>query len=299
MNYNDRLKEKQTFIDNKICDYLPKSQYPYNKTVIDAMKYSLMAGGKRLRSILMNEAYQLCSKDEVNSNSTLDAFMVAIEMIHTYSLIHDDLPAMDNDELRRGMPTCHIKFGEDMAILAGDALLNRAYEIMVEAALSDNINALKAMQVIANASGVNGMVGGQVADIESEGKDINIDCLNYIHLHKTSALIEASLMAGAYLASADERVVDIFRSVGRDIGLAFQIQDDILDITGDEKVIGKPVLSDEKNKKVTYVTLKGIDKSKEIANQLLEHAYNELKPFCTSKSDFMLEFIEFLKSRKM
>lgn len=295
MNFKEELKQKQQHIEQLLMKYLPKTNTQYNQLVIDAMQYSLMAGGKRIRPIFMYEAYRMCQ----GSKEAINAFMSAIEMIHTSSLIHDDLPAMDNDDLRRGMPTCHIKYREDIAILAGDALLNCAFEIMIEKAVSDpDINLIKAMRAVARASGTNGMIGGQVADVLNENKPIDLDCLNYIHLNKTSAMIEGSFMAGALLAGASDEIVEDFRRIGRDIGLAFQIQDDVLDVTSTQEILGKPINSDLKNQKTTYVTLKGIDESIRIVNELLEDAIDLLKKFKDIDSQFMVKFVEYLKTRE-
>lgn len=295
MEFKSKLVEKQKYIEKLLLEYLPKSDTKYNKIIIDAMEYSLLAGGKRIRPIFMWEAYKICN-GKINS---INPFMAAMEMIHTYSLIHDDLPAMDNDDLRRGKATCHIKFGEDMAILAGDGLLNRAFEVMLNEAVMNNgeLNILKAANKIGNASSVNGMIGGQVADIKFENKIIDLDILNYIHKNKTSALIEASFVAGALLADASSEMIHEFEKIGNCIGLAFQIQDDILDVVGNEKELGKPIKSDIKNNKTTYVDLVGLDKSKEIVAELLDDAINKIKNISNQEHSFLLEIIYYLKNR--
>lgn len=295
MEFKSKLVEKQKHIEKLLLEYLPKNDTKYNKIIIDAMEYSLLAGGKRIRPIFMWEAYKMCS-GKINS---INPFMAAMEMIHTYSLIHDDLPAMDNDDLRRGKATCHIKFGEDMAILAGDGLLNRAFEIMLNEAIINNgeLNILKAANKIGNASSVNGMIGGQVADIKFENKIIDLDILNYIHKNKTSALIEASFVAGALLANASNELIIEFEKIGNCIGLAFQIQDDILDVIGNEKDLGKPIKSDIKNNKTTYIDLVGLDKSKEIVTELLDDAINKIKNISNEEDSFLLEIIYYLKNR--
>ena len=225
------------------------------------MNYSVKAGGKRLRPLVLLETLKLFGGEEEEAYP----FMAAIEMIHTYSLVHDDLPAMDNDKYRRGKLTTHAKFGENMAILAGDALLNYAYEIMSDAVMNSKYpkRAIRAMQTIARKAGIYGMVGGQTVDVENEGKEMSIDTINYIHNLKTAALIEGSMMAGAILAGAKAEEIDIVEKIAKSIGVAFQIQDDILDVTGDTNQLGKAVLSDEKNHKTTYVSLLGVNISKE------------------------------------
>lgn len=293
MSFKKALAEKQDLVEKLLHKYLPNSDSPNNEIIVKAMAYSLFAGGKRLRPILMNETYRACG----GHDDIIYPFMAAIEMIHTYSLIHDDLPAMDNDDLRRGKPTCHIVFGEDIAILAGDALLNRAFEIVIDEAIKhNNINVLKSIKVLADASGSNGMIGGQVADMANENKPMDLEILNYIHMHKTSALIEGAFVIGALLAGAGDDMVKRFRVIGQDIGLAFQIQDDLLDIYGNEETLGKPIKSDEKNNKMTYVTLFGMDKSRSIIEEKLEHALCELK--LINQNNYLNDFILYLKTRK-
>lgn len=242
-------------INSKLNEYL-KPRYP--EEIYNAMSYSVNAGGKRLRPLIMLFA---CEAMGADIEAALP-FACAIEMIHTYSLIHDDLPAMDNDDLRRGKPTCHKQFDEAAAILAGDALLNLAHEIMIDEILKNSDKKfIKAMSFISHYAGIDGMIGGQVVDIISEGKEIDEKTLIYIHRNKTSALIKASLKAGAVIGGADEAQLNIFDLIGDRMGIAFQIKDDILDVTSTEDVLGKPILSDEKNKKVTYVTLYGLEKA--------------------------------------
>lgn len=257
------MKYSVSDIENVIYDYLPKEEgYPVK--VIEAMNYGFMAGGKRLRPMMMKLCYDMFAS-EVNDLKVIAPFMAAIEMIHTYSLIHDDLPALDNDELRRGKPTVHAKYGEDMGILAGDGLLNYAYETAAKAfsACPGSVSIEKAYVILASKPGIYGMVGGQVLDVIMSGKPIDDKQLEYIYLNKTAALIECSFMVGALLGGADDNQVQILKNVATKVGMAFQVQDDILDVIGDEAVIGKPVLSDEKNDKYTYVTIHGMDKAKE------------------------------------
>lgn len=256
----EQIAERTKEIETIIYRYLPEELGP-QKTVLEAMNYTMKAGGKRLRPMLMEETYRLfggCDEEIIRP------FMAAIEMIHTYSLIHDDLPALDNDDYRRGKKTAHIVFGEDMAILAGDALLNYAFET---ACLSltggeKDITIAKAIRILSKKPGIYGMIGGQTADVECAHHQIDLDRLLYIHENKTAALIECSMMIGAVLAGASEEEVEIIERIAKYIGIAFQIQDDILDITSTKEVLGKPTGSDEKNEKQTYVTLKGLEQSK-------------------------------------
>lgn len=294
INFNEELNKRVSLIVELISNYMPKAD-ENNKILIEAMSYSIFAGGKRIRPIFMLEAFKICN----GSGTIINSFLAAIEMIHTYSLIHDDLPAMDNDTLRRGMPTCHVKFGENIAILAGDALLNRAFEIISEDALKSNESCIiKAIYELSKASGANGMIGGQVADVINENKPIDIELLDYIHLNKTSALIEAAFVIGAILAKARDKEVEAFRKIGRNIGLAFQIQDDLLDVLSSDIELGKPVRSDEKNSKVTYVSLKGIEESTKIFSEQLDQAIILLEGFNKKNCEFLLDFIKYLKKRK-
>lgn len=273
LDFNKELDRKTKFVEEKVYDFLPKEEGK-QKIIFEAMNYSVKAGGKRLRPLLMLETAKLFCEEIEN----IFPFMAAIEMIHTYSLVHDDLPAMDNDEYRRGKKTTHAKYGEDLGILAGDGLLNLAYEVMSDAIIeADNsAKAAKAFQIIAKKAGAFGMVGGQTVDIISEGKEIDLDTIMYIHNLKTAALIEASMMAGAVLGGADNEEIGIVEKIAKNIGIAFQIQDDILDITSTTEVLGKPVMSDEKNHKITYVSICGLDKSKENVAKYSEEAMNLL-----------------------
>ena len=278
MDINKEIAEHTTQVEAIITKYLPKES-GYQKTVMEAMNYSFLAGGKRLRPMLMQETYRLFD----GSSDIIEPFMAAIEMIHTYSLIHDDLPALDNDDYRRGQKTCHIVYGEDMAILAGDALLNYAYEVATKAfdlAEKDKImNVVEAIKILASKPGIYGMIGGQVADVELEGTPLSMEQILFIHKNKTSALIEACMMIGAVLAGASKEDVLKMEECGEYIGLAFQIQDDILDLTGDEEEIGKPVGSDEKNHKTTYVTLKGLERSQRDVEDISKKAIDILEKY--------------------
>jgi len=248
-------------IDDVIFKFLPEEE-GFNKEIIEAINYSVKNGGKRLRPMFMYLTYRICG----GKLSIIEPFMAAIEMIHCYSLVHDDLPCMDNDTLRRGKATTWSKYGEDVGVLTGDGLLNLAYETMLNSldkySDEDKLHALSAIKFISNKAGYNGMVGGQFLDVVSEGKRISKEEIGYIHKNKTCALIEASMAAGAILAGAKN--ADEFEEIGYNVGMAFQIQDDILDVIGDESVTGKPVHSDEKNKKNTYVTIAGLDKAKNL-----------------------------------
>lgn len=283
-------------INRVIERYLPKEE-GYQRTIFEAMNYSVRAGGKRLRPILMQETYRMFG----GSDAAIEPFMAAIEMIHTYSLVHDDLPAMDNDEYRRGKKTTHAVYGEAMGILAGDALLNYAYETAAQAlpALDKNPNVGAAFLVLAQKAGVYGMVGGQVVDVEADKRGettIAREKLDFIYQLKTGALIEAAMKIGAILAGAtteEQRIVE--QAAGR-IGLAFQIQDDILDVTSTFEELGKPIGSDEKNQKSTYVTYEGLEKSAADVEALSEEASALLATL--GKDDaFLQELIHFLVHR--
>lgn len=244
----------------------------YNKKLYEAMYYSVEVGGKRIRPILLILTYLLYKKDY----KKIIPVAGAVEMIHTYSLIHDDLPSMDNDDLRRGKPTNHKVFGEGMAVLAGDALLNEAMNVLFNFCNNGNGNSLKACTLISEAAGAEGMIGGQVVDILSEGKKISTEELIYMHSKKTGALIKSSILAGGILGDADNDELGILDSFGEKLGLAFQIKDDILDVIGDTKVLGKKVKSDEDNDKTTFITIYGIQKCIEICSRLTEESLSLL-----------------------
>ena len=286
----DRKKE----VEQIVTSFLPKEE-GYQKTVLEAMNYSVSAGGKRLRPMLMLETYRMFG----GTSKVIEPFMAAIEMIHTYSLVHDDLPAMDNDEYRRGRKTTHVVYGEAMAILAGDALLNYAFETAASAFVLDEGNPAigKAFMILASKAGVYGMIGGQVVDVESEGKEIDADTLKFIHIHKTSALLESAMLIGAVLAGASEQQQRTVELAARELGLAFQIRDDILDVTGNTDELGKPVGSDEKNHKNTYVALEGLEKAKEDVKRYSESAIDRLKSL-PARNEFLYELIEELIDRR-
>ena len=261
-NYAELRDEKVKEIEEILKSYLPE-QNGYQRIIMDAMEYSLMAGGKRLRPMLMQETYRLFGGTE----KVIEPFMAGI---HTYSLVHDDLPAMDDDELRRGRKTTHVVYGEDMGILAGDALLNYAFETAAAAFDEYPEKALqigKAMKILGNKAGIYGMLGGQVVDVKETGHAVDKDVLDFIYALKTGALLESSMMIGATLAGADDESIALIEKVASKVGLAFQVQDDILDVTSTAEVLGKPIHSDEKNEKTTYVTLLGIDKAEKIVEK--------------------------------
>jgi len=275
MDFQKEMEKKISDINGHLERYLSESGLIY-----ESMSYSIFAGGKRLRPLLFLGAMEsVCGGYEKGIE-----FACALEMIHTYSLIHDDLPAMDNDDFRRGNPTNHKKFGDAIAILAGDGLLNLAFETMINASIKDkSLNALLAMREISNASGVKGMVGGQVLDILAEGKIIDETQLLTIHRNKTGALFRAALVAGAIMGDADQETINLFDEIGNKIGLVFQIKDDILDVCGSEEQMGKPLCSDEKNCKTTYVTIYGLENAKKhydtMSNEILMNLERVKDPF--------------------
>lgn len=298
-----QILQKAKEIDAVIEGYLPMEN-GYQKAVLEAMNYSVRAGGKRLRPMLMQETYRMLG----GKGHIIEPFMAAIEMIHTYSLVHDDLPAMDNDEYRRGRKTTHVVYGEGMAILAGDGLLNLAYETAVQTfasckengiPLGDRYEAVSAaLRVLTLKAGIYGMIGGQTADIEAEAQQSALDekQLLFIHEHKTAALIQASMMIGAILAGAGETVIDCMEKCAYNVGVAFQIQDDILDVTGNMDELGKPVGSDEKNHKQTYVTIRGLDKSREEVRRMSDEAAAILENL-EGDSGFLKALIAYLINR--
>ena len=294
MNFKEELKNRVVNIEDLLNEYMPKVE-GYQKTIFDSMNYSLKAGGKRLRPILTLEACKLVGGNEKDAYP----FAIAIEMIHTYSLIHDDLPALDNDDLRRGRKTNHKVYGEAMAILAGDGLLNYAYEIMLRESLSkgEPEKYLKAINEIAKASGIYGMIGGQVVDIESEGKSIDMKKLDFIHMNKTAAIIIGCMRAGAIIGGASEEELENVTKYAKNIGLSFQIVDDILDIVGDEAKLGKKVGSDIDNEKSTYPSLIGLEKSKETANKLIAEAKMSID-YINKDSEFLNNLADYIVDRE-
>ena len=304
MEIQEKIAVRTAAAEQEIEKFLPE-QKGYAGTLYEAMNYSVRAGGKRLRPILMASCHRLMGGD----GKHLAPCMAAIEMIHTYSLVHDDLPAMDNDMLRRGKPTTHAAYGEAMAILAGDGLLNHAFTILGKELIScDEISMKHVARVIAILSekaGIDGMIGGQTVDVESEktGSLITKEKLDYIYEKKTACLLEAAMMCGGALAGAtEEQLMELCR-IAQKVGLAFQIQDDILDVTGDQEVLGKPIGSDEKNEKATYVTYEGIEKAKEDVSRLSEEACGLLDRLCRKdaaaqeEADFLKELFAYLTVR--
>lgn len=294
MSFNETLNRKAREIEEILREYLPE-ETGFQKTVIEAMNYSLLAGGKRLRPMLMKECYTLFG----GNGNVIKPFMAAMEMIHTYSLVHDDLPAMDNDEYRRGRKTTHVVYGEAMGILAGDGLLNYAFETACKAFDEDLTNPAipKALRLLAGRAGIYGMIGGQTVDVQSEGQPLSREKLDFIYRLKTGALIEASMMIGAVLAGASEQEVQVMEKVAADVGLAFQIQDDILDVTSTVEVLGKPIHSDEKNHKTTYVTLEGLEKARKDVEEISGRALETLRGL-PKRNEFLEELVNWLIYRE-
>lgn len=297
MKVEEILKERAKEAEDKIVSYLPEIQ-GYPKTVLDAMAYSVEAGGKRIRPVLMREVYEMCggTKEDI-----ILPFMAAIEMIHTYSLIHDDLPAMDNDEYRRGKLTTHKKYGEAMGILAGDALLNYAYETALQAfdkAVEEKElrRIAEALKVLTGKAGIYGMVGGQVVDVEKDGDFVDEDMLMYVYVNKTSALLESCFMIGGILAGCSREQVEILEKSARNLGVAFQIQDDILDVVGDAKTLGKPVGSDARNEKTTYVSMYGLEEARKKVSEYTEESIVLLQNFDGEKT-FLMELMTWMIQR--
>ena len=295
MSFKEEYQKRIESIEDILQKYLPVQQ-GYQKIIMEAMEYSLMAGGKRLRPMLMRECFELFG----GKGKVIEPFMAAIEMIHTYSLVHDDLPAMDNDDYRRGRKTTHVVYGEDMGILAGDALLNYAFETACSAFELEPEKSLmigRALKILADKAGIYGMIGGQVVDVKESGHKITGDMLDFIYRLKTGALIEASVMIGAVLAGAsDEEILKIEEIAGK-VGMAFQIQDDILDVTSTTEMLGKPIHSDEKNEKTTYVTLRGIEESRKEVKRLTSEALDTLKGL-KYENAFLNELLEWLVYRE-
>ena len=295
--FMEELQQKVEHINNVLEKFLPVEE-GQQRIIFESMNYSVRAGGKRLRPILMEETYHMFG----GSSAVIEPFMAAIEMIHTYSLVHDDLPAMDNDEYRRGKKTTHAVYGEAMGILAGDALLNLAYETAAKAFDMEvaDTRVERAFAVLAKKAGVYGMVGGQVVDVESEKSDdcsITREKLDFIYRLKTGALIESSMMIGAILAGASSDEVSRVEQIAAKLGLAFQIQDDVLDVTSTLEVLGKPVGSDEKNNKATYVTFEGLDKAVSDVERISKEAEEQLDDLGYDDA-FLKELFEYLIHRE-
>jgi geranylgeranyl diphosphate synthase type II len=296
MTIETAMDARREQVNRLLEAYLPAEE-GYQKTIFEAMNYSIRAGGKRIRPILMQETFRMFG----GTSAAIEPFMAAIEMIHTYSLVHDDLPAMDDDLYRRGKKTTHAVYGEAIGILAGDALLNYAFETASRAFLLEPSNPAigRAFSLLASKAGVYGMVGGQVVDVEAEKRGetaISREKLDFIYRLKTGALIEASMMVGAILADAPEAETQSIGQVAADIGLAFQIQDDILDVTSSTEVLGKPVGSDEKNEKSTYVTLEGLEQAAEDVERFSKEASDILRNLNRDDA-FLQEMIQYLVHR--
>ena len=295
--FMEELQQKVEHINDVLEKFLPAEE-GQQRIIFEAMNYSVRAGGKRLRPMLMEETYHMFG----GSSAVIEPFMAAIEMIHTYSLVHDDLPAMDNDEYRCGKKTTHAVYGEAMGILAGDALLNLAYETAAKAFDMEvaDTRVARAFAVLAKKAGVYGMVGGQVVDVESEKSDdcpITREKLDFIYRLKTGALIESSMMIGAILAGASSDEVSRVEQIAAKLGLAFQIQDDVLDVTSTLEVLGKPVGSDEKNNKATYVTFEGLDKAVSDVERISKEAEEQLDDLGYDDA-FLKELFEYLIHRE-
>lgn len=289
------LEEKRELIEQWIDKNFPKKA-GYGKRVIEASLYSLKAGGKRIRPILCLMGYELYKND----STEILPFACGLECIHTYSLIHDDLPCMDDDDIRRGKPSCHRAFDEATAILAGDGLLTLAFEWFTHPALRKRISPealLQAIHLVSRAVGLKGMVGGQMADLLAEGKKGTLRKLSWIHTHKTVLFLEASLISGALLAEAPKGEIRVLSEFGKKLGLLFQVIDDLLDIIGDEKTLGKPVKSDLKKKKLTYPSLFGVEKTKELAEKLSEEALQTLDRLPNRDCSLLRELTIFLLNR--
>ena len=295
LDFKVQKEQKVREIEDSLQNYLPK-QKGYQKIIMEAMEYSLLAGGKRLRPMLMKETYTLFG----GHSKVIEPFMAAIEMVHTYSLVHDDLPAMDNDEYRRGRKTTHVVYGEDMAILAGDALLNYAFETAVKAFVLEPEASLtigNAIRVLGEKAGIYGMLGGQVIDVKETGHAVSKDVLDTIYELKTGALIEAAMMIGAILGGASKEEVKTVERIASLVGLAFQVQDDILDVISTQEELGKPIHSDEKNEKTTYVTLLGIDDAKKVVEEKSEEAISLLRTL-PNENPYLEELLMELIHRK-
>jgi geranylgeranyl diphosphate synthase type II len=310
--FDEEQNNKVSYIESVIKKFLPLEE-GYQKTIFEAMNYSILAGGKRLRPMFLLETYKMFGGTD---NTWIEPFMASMEMIHTYSLVHDDLPAMDNDEYRRGRKTTHVVYGEAMGILAGDGLLNYAFETACKAfsiiPVEHTIRVAKAIEVLSKKAGIYGMIGGQVIDIEgfkdllvnrnqinlteTEKENIKIR-LDSMYSLKTSALVEGSMMIGAILAGADENEIKVVEDMANHIGLAFQIQDDILDVTSTTEVLGKPIHSDERNEKITYVSLFGLEKAKK---EVEDHSAKSLAAFevLQCENDFLRDLIIKLITRE-
>ena len=297
VNFQDELNKRTEEIEKLLMSYLPQEE-GFAKTMAQAMNYSVMAGGKRLRPMLVLETLRMFGGEE----KLAYPFMAAMEMIHTHSRVHDDLPAIDNDDYRRGRLTTHKVYGEAMGVLSGVALLNYAYEVMLTAFdIADmpekQVRVIQAMKVMSHKTGLYGMLGGQSVDVENDGKPMSRQMLDYIYENKTSALIEASMMTGAILGGASAEEIAAVEKAAKNVGLAFQIQDDILDVTSTKEELGKPIHSDEKNNKTTYVTIMGIEKASQQVKELSAEAI-ELLEGLNKKNEFLFTLVKELVGRR-
>lgn len=292
MNFKEELERRTKEVQEVVFQYLPREE-GFPARLAQAVNYNMTAPGKRLRPLLMMEIYRMYGGE----GEIVYPFMAAMEMIHTHSLIHDDLPALDNDDYRRGRKTTHKVYGEALAVLCGDALLNYAYEtaFLAFSMGEDTKKTARALQILGRKAGIHGMLGGQSVDVMNEKKEMSRQMLDYIYENKTAALIEGSMMIGAVLAGASERETEKMEEAGSCLGLAFQIQDDILDVTGTKEELGKPVHSDEKNKKTTYVTLQGVDQAQKTAEKLTQDAKRLLTG---EKDEFLQMLLDYLMIRK-
>lgn len=290
----ERIQRKAAEIEDIIKAYLPE-ETGLQRSVLEAMNYSVLAGGKRLRPMLMLETYRMFG----GRGREVEALMAAIEMIHTYSLVHDDLPAMDNDEYRRGKLTTHAKYGHAMGVLAGDGLLNYAFETAASAfdCGEDTMRTAGALRVLAKKAGIYGMIGGQAVDVQSSGGSVSREKLDFIYKLKTGALLEASMMAGAILAGASEEEVRTVEQIASDVGLAFQIRDDILDVTSTLEMLGKPIRSDDRNEKTTYVTIRGLEQASKDVEEISGRALSRLASL-SCENEFLTELIKSLIYRE-
>lgn len=284
---NKLINDYKPIIEEGINNYFPQISEDFNQ-VVEASRYSLLLGGKRIRPLIMLLFSKLCGGDI----KTVLPFAVALEMIHTYSLIHDDLPCMDNDNMRRGNPACHIKFGEDIALLAGDTLLTESFGVALKSSAEDK-NKLKALEILSKRAGIFGMIGGQVLDLSFENSIPNSDALKDMYIRKTGALLSAAAEIGCILSNATEETIAIAGKYALNLGLAFQIIDDILDVSGDINILGKPIGSDNENNKTTFVTLYGLQKSKEIATKLTNEALELIKSIKgdTTELELLTEYL--------
>ena len=297
VNFKEELEQRTREAEEIIKSYLPKEE-GFAKNMAEAMNYSMLSGGKRLRPVFMREVYSMFG----GTGKVIEPFMAAMEMIHTHSLVHDDLPALDNDDYRRGRLTTHKVYGEAMGVLSGVALLNYAYEVMLTAfdkadTPDRQAHVIQALKVMSHKTGLYGMLGGQSVDVENDGKPMSREMIDYIYENKTSALIEASVMTGAILGGATEEEIAIVEKAAKNIGLAFQIQDDILDVTSTEEELGKPIHSDEKNHKTTYVTLMGIEKASQQVKKLSDEAVTLLEGL-NKKNEFLFTLVNELVGRR-